>query len=41
MDAVVVLWVDVDVVGGCGFFFFFFFLLLFVVVVDLASGWWR
>ena len=22
MDAVVVLWVDVDVVGGCGFFFF-------------------
>ena len=40
MDVVVVIWVDVDVVGGCeGFFFFLFFsMLLFVVAVDLASG---
>ena len=40
MDVVVVIWVDVDVVGGCeGFFFpFFFSMLLFVVAVDLASG---
>ena len=40
----VVVWVDVDVVGGCGGFFFS--LLLFVVEMDLAGGgdggwmWW-
>ena len=41
-----VVWVDVDVVGGCGGFFFFSSLLLFLVAVDLACGgdggwmWW-
>ena len=37
MDVVVVIWVDVDVVGGCEGFFFCS-MLLFVVAVDLASG---
>ena len=35
MDVVVVVWEDVDVVGGCGGFFFP--LLLFVVAVDLVG----
>ena len=30
MDVVVVIWVDVGVVGGCGGFFFFFFLFAIV-----------
>ena len=44
VDVVVVVWVDVDVVGGvggCGGFFlflFFFPLLLSVIAVDLAGG---